>query len=305
LLLIGPAADFFHNFVNLTPQIALVTQAARSNLKPMLRSEFPAESCVVAEVRPSPNHGERRDGMRPDMILLHYTGMTDAALALDRLCTVGSEVSAHYLVFEDGRVVQMVPEGRRAWHAGASFWAGETDINSCAIGVEIANPGHDFGYPDFPKRQIAAVTALCRSIQTRNTIRPERMLAHSDVAPSRKQDPGEKFPWQTLWDSGVGHWVTPDPISEAGPKLSLGDRGEAVSSIQDLLSQYGYGVIISGDYDTATHDVVKAFQRHFRPERVDGIADASTRATLTVLLAHRGRVRSIAARARDFARLAS
>jgi len=271
----------------------------------MLRSVFPAESCVVAEVRPSPNHGERRNAMRPDMILLHYTSMLDPAVALDRLCAAGSEVSAHYLVLEDGRVIQMVPEARRAWHAGASSWAGETDVNSSSIGIEIANPGHDFGYPDFPKRQIAAVTALCRGIQTRNTIRPERVLAHSDVAPSRKQDPGEKFPWQTLWDSGVGHWVPPAPIAEGGAMLTLGDRGEAVSSIQDQLSQYGYGITISGNYDSVSHDVVKAFQRHFRPERVDGIADESTRATLKDLLAHRGRVRSIAARARDFARLAS
>jgi len=293
----GRVPDFFHNFVNLDAQIALVTENARPNVGSMLRSEFPAESCVVAEVRPSPNHGERRNGMRPDMILLHYTGMTDAAVALDRLCTAGSEVSAHYLVFEDGRVIQMVPESRRAWHAGASFWAGETDVNSCAIGIEIANPGHDFGYPDFPKRQIAAVTALCRGIQTRNTIRPERVLAHSDVAPSRKQDPGEKFPWHTLWDSGVGHWVTPVPITE-GVRLALGDRGEAVSAIQEKLSQYGYGLLVNGSYDSATHDAVKAFQRHFRPARVDGITDESTRATLNELLAQRGRVRSIAGRAR-------
>src|SRR6185503_18931298 len=170
--------------------------------------------------------------------------------------------------------------------------------------IEIANPGHDFGYPDFPKRQIAAVTALCRGIQTRNTIRPERVLAHSDVAPARKQDPGEKFPSKTLWNSGVGHWVAPAPITE-GAMLTLGDRGEAGSSIQDQLSKYGYGITISGSYDSVTHDVVKAFQRHFRPARVDGIADESTRATLMDLLAHRGRVRSIAARARDFARLAS
>ena len=141
----------------------------------MLQSVFPAESCLVAEVRASPNHGERQNGMRPDMILLHYTGMYDPSVALDRLCTAGSEVSAHYLVLEDGRVIQMVPESRRAWHAGTSSWAGETDINSCSIGIEIANPGHDYGYPDFPKRQIAAVTALCRGIQTRNTIRPERV----------------------------------------------------------------------------------------------------------------------------------
>jgi N-acetylmuramoyl-L-alanine amidase len=266
---------------------------------------FYPDSCLVAEVVPSPNHGERQDGRRPDMILLHYTGMRDAKAALARLTITGSQVSAHYLVYEDGRIVQMVAESRRAWHAGTAYWAGETDINSCSIGIEIANPGHDYGYPDFPKRQIAAVTALCRGIQKRCTIRPERVLAHSDVAPTRKADPGEKFPWHTLWDSGVGHWALPAPVSEGGPLLTLGEAGEAVSSIQEDLRQYGYGISVNGHYDSATQDVVKAFQRHFRPARVDGIADESTRATLKELLTHRGRVRSIAARARDFARLAS
>jgi N-acetylmuramoyl-L-alanine amidase len=286
-------------------QIAFVGETARLNVMIMSRGVFSAESCVVAEVRPSPNHGERTGGLRPDMILLHYTGMIDAAVALDRLCAPGSEVSAHYLVLEDGRVIQMVQESRRAWHAGVSSWAGQSDINSCSIGIEIANPGHDFGYPDFPKRQIAAVTALCRGIQTRNTIPPARVLAHSDVAPSRKQDPGEKFPWRTLWDSGVGHWIKPTPISEGGAVLALGDRGDAVTSIQDLLAKYGYDITITGTYDSATHDAAKAFQRHFRPERVDGIVDESTRLTLQELLAQRGRVRTLAARARDFARLAS
>src|SRR5580700_3079868 len=246
----------------------------------MRSATFPAASSVVAEVVPSPNHDERKDGRRPNLILLHYTGMQHSNAALALLTRSGSEVSAHYFVFEDGRVVQMVPEGRRAWHAGVSHWAGETDINSCSIGIEIVNPGHDFGYPDFPKRQIAAVTALCRGIQKRNTIRPERVLAHSDVAPSRKADPGEKFPWQTLWDSGVGHWVPPAPIAEGGAMLTLGDRGEAVSSIQDQLSQYGYGISVNGHYDSATSDVVRAFQRHFRPARADGVTDESTRATL-------------------------
>jgi N-acetylmuramoyl-L-alanine amidase len=260
---------------------------------------FPADSSVVAEVRPSPNHGERKDGQRPDMIVLHYTGMPDAEAALERLCAPGSEVSAHYVVFEDGHIFQLVQESRRAWHAGASFWAGETDINSCSIGIEIANPGHDHGYPDFPKRQIAALTALCRGIQTRNRILPVRVLAHSDVAPARKQDPGEKFPWRTLHDSGVGHWVKPARITE-GTLFSLGDRGEAVAAMQDSLGQYGYGVVATGTYDSATNDAVTAFQRHFRPERIDGISDESTRATLRELLAQRGRVRTIAARVRDF-----
>ena len=264
----------------------------------MLRSVFPAESCVVAEVRPSPNHGERRGGMRPDMILLHYTGMLDAAVALDRLCAAGSEVSAHYLVFEDGRVIQMVPESRRAWHAGKSEWAGETNINSCSIGIEIVNPGHDHGYPDFPVRQIAAVTTLCRSIQARNSIAPVRVLAHSDVAPARKQDPGEKFPWRTLYESGVGHWVKPAPIMNFGRVLAPGTRGDAVVALQKSLREYGYGIEANGDYDSNTVEVVTAFQRHFRPERVDGQADTSTRTTLQELLASRGRAGTMAARAR-------
>jgi N-acetylmuramoyl-L-alanine amidase len=271
----------------------------------MSRSVFLPDSCVVAEVLPSPNHGERKAGMRPDMILLHYTGMRDAHMALERLCSPGSEVSAHYLVYEDGNVAQLVQESRRAWHAGAAYWAGQTDINSCSIGIEIANPGHEFGYPDFPARQIAAVTALCRGILTRHTIPPERVLAHSDVAPSRKQDPGEKFPWRTLHDSGVGNWVKPAPVTEQGALLSLGDRSEAVAALQKALFEYGYGIAVNGDFDSATVDVVTAFQRHFRPQLVDGMADVSTRKTLQELLAHRGRPRSIAARVRAFERLAA
>jgi N-acetylmuramoyl-L-alanine amidase len=251
---------------------------------------FPAESCVVADVRPSPNHGERKDGQRPNMIVLHYTGMRDATAALDLLCARGSDVSAHYFVFEDGQIVQMVKEGRRAWHAGAGLRAGESDTNSCSIGIEvcsigieIANPGHEHGYPDFPTLQIAAVIALCRSIQTRHAVPPVRVLAHSDVAPGRKRDPGEKFPWRTLHDSGIGHWVKPAPITE-GDVLALGDRGDAVA--------------VNSNYDSAMHDAVAAFQRHFRPARIDGAFDESTRTTLRDVLAHRGGVRTMAARAR-------
>ncbi len=239
------------------------------------------------------------------MILLHYTGMPQASDALERLTSPSSKVSSHYFVFEDGRVVQLVSEDRRAWHAGESFWAGETDINSCSIGIEIVNPGHDYGYPDYPAGQIAAVTALCRGILTRFTIPAERVLAHSDVAPSRKQDPGEKFPWHTLHDSGVGHWVRPAPLTEPGEMLSAGDRGEAVAKLQTALAAYGYGLTVTGSFDRSTRDVVTAFQRHFRPQRVDGNADASTRKTLKELLARRGRARTIAARARRRERLAS
>jgi N-acetylmuramoyl-L-alanine amidase len=269
----------------------------------MERAAFFPDSCVVTDVVPSPNHGERKDGRQPDMILLHYTGMQDANAALERLTKSISEVSAHYLVFEDGRIVQMVKESRRAWHAGTSYWAGETDINSCSIGIEIANPGHEFDYPPFPSRQVAAVTALCRSIMSRFTIPAERVLAHSDVAPSRKQDPGEKFPWRALHDSGVGHWVKPTPISEEGTTLRPGDDGDAVAEMQSSLAKYGYGIKANGTYDSDTRDVVAAFQRHFRPQCVDGLADPSTLKTLQELLANRGHAPNIAARARAFQRL--
>src|SRR5271166_4018467 len=261
-------------------------------------SELRPDSCVVAEVRPSPNHSERKGGALPDMIVLHYTGMRDNEAAPRQLCNPASEVSAHYVVLPDGYIVQLVAESRRAWHAGVSSWAGETDINSCSIGIEIANPGHDHGYPDFPARQIAAVTALSLSIQTRTSIAPARVLAHSDVAPARKQDPGEKFPWRTLYESGVGHWVKPAPIMNFGQVLAPGSRGDPVVALQKSLREYGYGIETNGDYDSSTLEVVTAFQRHFRPERVDGHADPSTRSTLQELLASRGRARTIAARAR-------
>ena len=245
---------------------------------------FPPDSFMVADVVPSPNHSERRHGRTPDMILLHYTGMKDADSALQRLCARESEVSTHYFVYEDGRIVQCVPEAQRAWHAGISSWAGEDDINSCSIGIEIVNPGHDFGYPDFPKRQIAAVITLCRTIISRRGISADRVLAHSDVAPARKQDPGEKFPWQRLYESGIGHWVRPAPITESGPRLVAGDQHDAVNEVQAALAKYGYGLATTGRFDTETRDVVVAFQRHFRQERVDGIVDVSTLTTLHRLL---------------------
>jgi N-acetylmuramoyl-L-alanine amidase len=225
--------------------------------------------------------------MSPDILLVHYTGMPSADDALTRLCSPASEVSAHYLVFEDGRTVQLVPEARRAWHAGAAFWAGETDINSASIGIEIANPGHEHGYRDFPGAQIEAVIALCRDIVTRRGIRADRVLAHSDVAPMRKEDPGEKFPWRALHAAGVGHWVEPAPLAAVGQTLAEAIRGAEVRDLQADLRRYGYGIEPTGAYDGCTAAVVRAFQHHFRPARVDGLADASTTATLRQILADR------------------
>ena len=236
-----------------------------------------------ASVDPSPNHGERANGRKPDMVILHYTGMPAADQALSWLCNQESQVSSHYFVYEDGRVVQLVPEGRRAWHAGKSFWAGETDINSCSIGIEIANPGHPGGLPAFPDEQIRAVTELCRDCGTRWGIAPERVLGHSDIAPIRKVDPGENFPWQKLHLDGVGHWVEPTPIS-GGRFFQLGESGQPIEALQSMLSLYGYNIEITGNFCERTKGTVEAFQRHFRPQLVDGIADFSTIDTLHRLL---------------------
>ena len=236
-----------------------------------------------AEVRVSPNFGPRREGMKPDMIVLHYTGMETGDGAEAWLCNPESEVSSHYLVHEDGRIVQMVRESDRAWHAGKSSWRGETDINSCSIGIEIVNPGHALGYRDFPRKQIEAVTELCRGIIERHGVPPERVLAHSDVALGRKIDPGERFPWRDLFHAGVGHWVAPSP--RRGHKaLRFGETGDAVEELQSMLALYGYGVDITGQFDRQTEITVQAFQRHFRVRCVDGEADASTLSTLRRLL---------------------
>lgn len=241
------------------------------------------DSPLVQRTVSSPNHGERRGSV--NCVILHYTGMADDASALAWLCNPASEVSCHYYVREDGEVLQLVPEARRAWHAGRSSWRGETDINSHSIGIEIVNPGHAGGLPPFPQTQIEAVIALCRDIARRHGISPPNFLAHSDIAPGRKQDPGERFPWKTIHRHGIGHWVVP-PAWDASEALAIGDTGTRVVALQTALAGYGYGLAITGTYDSDTIKVVAAFQRHFHPVRVDGVADAATTATLTALLAH-------------------
>ncbi len=220
------------------------------------------------------------------MLVLHYTGMTSEGEALQWLCNPVSQVSAHYFVFEDGRVLQMVPELRRAWHAGHAMWNGETDLNSCSIGIEIANAGHPAGLPPYPEAQIRSVIALSKDLVTRWRIPAERVLGHSDIAPGRKLDPGEVFPWDELQREGVGHWVEPAAVQD-GRFFSRGDRGMPVEALQAMLAMYGYGLKINGMFDDDTEKVVAAFQRHFRPQRVDGVADASTIKTLRNLIARR------------------
>jgi len=216
------------------------------------------------------------------MIILHYTGMQTGEAALARLCDPESRVSCHYLVEEDGRVFRLVPEERRAWHAGKSWWKGETDCNSASVGIEIVNPGHEFGYRPFPEAQIDSVIALLGDIRSRWQVPDSRILGHSDVAPNRKEDPGELFPWKQLAGAGHGLWLEAAPAP--GPPLGLGDEGVGVFALQAGLHRLGYEPRPSGKYDEETATVVRAFQRHWRQDRVDGIADGETRARLMGLL---------------------
>jgi N-acetylmuramoyl-L-alanine amidase len=246
---------------------------------------FAPDSGLVNEIHASPNVEPRRNDMQPTILLLHYTGLVNCAKAVDWLARPESKVSCHYVIDQDGRIIQMVPEEMRAWHAGLSSWAGETDINSASIGIEIHNPGHDLGYPEFPDAQMGAVIALSRDIIVRHGIRPERVLAHSDVAPVRKMDPGEKFDWAGLARSGVGHWIEPAPVDPCDCGVGKGDRGDLICRAQEMLRRYGYDIEPTAQFDEKTEFVVRAFQRHFRPSRVDGRIDQSTLITLERLIA--------------------
>jgi N-acetylmuramoyl-L-alanine amidase len=224
---------------------------------------------------PSPNFDARR--APPDMVVLHYTGMVSGEAALARLTDSDAKVSAHYLVEEDGRVFALVPEARRAWHAGVSFWRGERDINAASVGVEIVNPGHEFGYRAFPEQQIDAVIALLADVRSRWTIPDERILGHSDVAPARKTDP-----WRRLALEGHGLWV--EPPAAPGAPLTNGDEGLGVLALQGALARLGYETSPSGVFDETTATLVRAFQRHWLQSRCDGVADGDTRARLMAVL---------------------
>jgi len=210
---------------------------------------------------PSPNH-DSRDGASVSMLVLHYTGMVSAEAALSRLCDPAAKVSAHYTIDEDGTVFAHVPEARRAWHAGMATWAGATDINARSIGIELVNPGHEFGYRDFAEDQIASLTTLCHSILMRHPIPSWRVLGHSDVAPARKEDPGELFPWERLAKAGIGLW----------PQSAASDIGA------EALSRFGY------DPNAPQDKVIAAFQRHFRPKKLDGQWDSECAGLLASLL---------------------
>jgi N-acetylmuramoyl-L-alanine amidase len=219
---------------------------------------------------PSPNHDARPEGAVVDLLILHYTGMRTGAEALARLCDPAAGVSSHYLVEEDGAVFRLVPEERRARHAGVSHWRGREALNATSIGIEVVNPGHEWGYRPFPALQMGAVAELCRGILARHPIPARNVVAHSDVAPDRKEDPGELFDWQGLAANGVGLWPGPDP---APP-------GE--DAVLPLLRAIGYRD------DLPLPVLLTAFQRHWLPGRADGIADAATRARLAAVAARCG-----------------
>jgi N-acetylmuramoyl-L-alanine amidase len=219
---------------------------------------------------PSPNHSARRGTGIVDMLVLHYTGMSDARSALERLCSPEAEVSAHYLIDEDGAVWRLVPEERRAWHAGVSNWSGDSDVNSRSVGIELANPGHGPDFRAFAEPQMIALERLCLEILSRHPIPPWRVLGHSDVAPARKQDPGELFDWQRLSARGIGLW------SEAA----------AAPAQDDALDLFWW--MRRFGYEDASSEAVAAFQRHFRPRSVTGLADDETRSRLVDLVKQAG-----------------
>ena len=238
--------------------------------------------------RPSPNFGARPADAAIDLLILHYTGMQSAEAALARLCDRAAAVSAHYVIDEDGTTYRLVDETARAWHAGESAWQGRADLNSFSVGIELVNPGHEWGYRDFPAPQLAACVQLSRAIMRRHTIPTARVLGHSDIAPARKQDPGERFDWAALARHGIGLWP-PDGLADGGQDgialLARGAGGAAVVALQSALARFGYACPTTGAFDAATETVVTAFQRHFRPARIDGRFDAECRRRLAWLLA--------------------
>lgn len=220
---------------------------------------------------PSPNQDERDCPV--DMLILHYTGMQTATAAISRLRDPEAKVSSHYVVDEDGTIFRLVPEDRRAWHAGISHWRGHAALNARSIGIEIVNPGHEFGYRDFPVLQLAAVCDLSLMILARHAIPARNVVAHSDVAPDRKEDPGEQFDWRALAENGVGLW--PQDAVDLGTTGPVRDA-LTLRPVRAALAEIGYRVAPEGALDPALSTVLRAFQRHWRPEAVTGQADDGT-----------------------------
>jgi N-acetylmuramoyl-L-alanine amidase len=230
---------------------------------------------------PSPNHEARPANTPIDMLILHYTGMTTAQEAIDRLRDPISRASSHYVVDEDGAVLRLVPETRCAFHAGVSYWRGHSALNGRSIGIEVVNPGHAWGYRDFPVLQLAAVCDLSLAILARHPIPARNVIAHSDVAPDREADPGERFDWRSLAQNGVGLW--PEEVPDLGIDGAASDAA-GLGAVRASLAGIGYCVAPEGALDPALAGILRAFQRHWRPEAITGAADAGTRARIAGVL---------------------
>lgn len=221
--------------------------------------------------RASPNFDQRASDQAPKMLVFHYTGMESNIEAIKRLCDPKSMVSAHYVIEEDGTCSQLVDEAYRAWHAGESSWAGNHDINSCSIGIELCNPGHDWGYRHFPEEQMRTLINLSKGILHRNSISSYLVLGHSDIAPHRKMDPGEFFDWERLANHGIGVW--PSKTVVADKTIWSGTtpiEPSDIRRIQKKLADFGYNIGITGELNQETAAVAKAFQRHFQTNKIDG-----------------------------------
>ncbi len=227
----------------------------------------------------SPNF-DSREGQQVDMLVLHYTGMVSGPAALERLCDAEAKVSAHYLIEEDGTVFQLVDEAERAWHAGVANWRGHSNINARSIGIEIVNPGHEHGYRPFPEEQMQAVLAVSKSVLSRHPIPPRHVVGHSDVAPTRKEDPGELFDWPWLAEHGVGVWPVPPILAPQGlgiPTIVALGGASVPGQFAEKLADYGYDI-------SHLPAAIMAFQRHFRRDYLTGQWDAECDATLEALL---------------------
>ncbi|MBV8060840.1 MAG: N-acetylmuramoyl-L-alanine amidase [Alphaproteobacteria bacterium] len=228
---------------------------------------------------PSPNFGDRKPEIKLEYIVIHYTGMQTGDEALTRMCDAASEVSAHYMIEEDGHIIQLVDEGKRAWHAGQGAWRGVTDMNSASIGIELVNPGHQFGYRPFTAAQVESLVLLIKDIIVRYGMNPALcLLGHSDLAPLRKEDPGELFPWQELAKQELGLWPAPRAEDFEGTEHVMD------AELQAMLRIVGYDCPQTGSYDPAMHKTILAFQRHFEPDNLTGTPERSTVARLRALV---------------------
>ena len=227
----------------------------------------------IINKKSSPNYDDRESSI--NIVVIHYTGMKSFEEALGHLCDSSSKVSSHYLINSNGDVYLLVDEDKRAWHAGVSFWSGDDDVNSSSIGIELVNPGHEFGYESFSESQMTSLEVLIKSLIRSYNIPLYNIVGHSDIAPLRKKDPGELFNWKRLADKNLSIW--PEKLSiNSFKSINFGDKNESVLQVQEFLSEIGYKITKDGFFNQETKLVISAFQRRFRSHKVDGLLDSET-----------------------------